>query len=117
MKLSLDEFFDIIKEEQEDYVVKLAYKYHWEEDYTISNELLEWDSEDYVWVNDWNEGQDFVYVIGFIKVSDVNVPEYEAEWKLVDAYRHLFECSNCKQQSINRYKYCMWCGQKMKGVQ
>ena len=81
MRLRLYEFFDMIKNEQENYIVKLAYRYCWEEDFTISNELLEWDSsdEDYIWLHDWNEGQDFVYVVGFIKVSDVDVPEYKRE--------------------------------------
>ena len=79
MKLSLDEFFDLIKNDWDDYIVRLAYKHDWEKEYTISNQLLEWDysDEDYIWLNDWNEGESDVYVIGFIKVSDVNVPEYE----------------------------------------
>lgn len=79
MRLKLNDFFEIIKQVPDDYIVKLAYRYHWEEDYTISNELLEYDysTDSYVWVNDWNEGQHFVYVIGFIKVSDVIVPEWK----------------------------------------
>lgn len=79
MRLKLDKFFEIIKNEPADYIVKLAYRYHWEEDYTVSNELLEYDysMDSYEWLNDWNEGQHFVYVIGFIKVSDVIVPEWK----------------------------------------
>lgn len=79
MRLSLDKFFDIIGNEPDDYVVRLAYRYHWEEDYTISNEILEFegDTYSYVWLNDWNEEFDFVYVIGFIKVSDVIVPKWK----------------------------------------
>ena len=79
MLLTLNRFFEKIENEPDDYVVKLAYKYNWEKDYTISNEIIEWEysSSDYVWLNDWNEGYDFIYVVGFIKVSDVIVPEYE----------------------------------------
>ena len=79
MLLKLNEFFEMIKNEHTDYIVKLSYRYHWEEDYTISNEILEYDysMDSYVWLNDWNEGQHFVYVIGFIKVSDVIVPEWK----------------------------------------
>ena len=78
-KMSLDEFFNLIKDECTDYIVKLAYKYDWEKGYTISNELLEWDysMNDYIWEHDWDEGQDDVFVLGFIKVSDVIVPDYE----------------------------------------
>ena len=83
MRLKLNEFFEMIENEQENYIVRLGYKYCWEEDFTVSNELLEWeyDTRDYVWLNDWYEGQDFVYVIGFIKVSDVDVPEYRKDEK------------------------------------
>lgn len=81
--MSLDEFFNLIEGECENYIVKLAYKYDWEKQYTISNELLEWDypSLDYVWLNDWDEGQSEIYVLGFIKISDVIVPDYEKKLK------------------------------------
>lgn len=79
MKLSLDDFFDLIKNEQTDYIVRLAYKHDFEKEYTISNEVLECcpSDDEYVWLNDWNEGETDVYVIGFIKVSDVDVQEYK----------------------------------------
>lgn len=75
--MDLDKFFEIIENEQTDYIVRLAYKFEFEKDYDISNEILEWDSDGYVWVNDWYEGQTDVYVIGFIKVSDVVVPDWK----------------------------------------
>ena len=77
MKLTLEEFFNIIDNEPDNYVVRLAYKYCWEEDYIISNEILEFegDTYKYVWLNDWDEGFDFVYVLGYIKISDVIVPD------------------------------------------
>lgn len=77
--IKIECFLEIIKNVPADYIVKLAYRYLWEEDYTISNELLlyEYSTDSYEWVNDWNEGQHFVYVVGFIKVSDVIVPEWK----------------------------------------
>lgn len=78
MRLKLNDFFEIVVNEPSDYVVRLAYRYCWEEDYTISNEILELeDTYEYTWLNDWDEGYDFVYVVGFIKVSDVIVPEWK----------------------------------------
>ena len=83
MGLTKHEFFNLIKDEHEKYIVRLAYKYDWEKEYDISNEILEWDDSfnNYVWLNDWNEGQSDVYVLGFIKVSDVIVPDYETKLK------------------------------------
>lgn len=83
MGLSKDEFFNLIKDEYETYIVRLAYKYDFEVVYNISNEILEWDDSlhSYVWLNDWDEGQTDVYILGFIKVSDVIVPYYEEKLK------------------------------------
>lgn len=83
MGLREHEFFNLIKDEHETYIVRLAYKYDFEVVYDISNEILEWDDSlhNYVWMNDWNEGQTDVYILGFIKVSDVIVPYYEKKLK------------------------------------
>lgn len=35
--------------------------------------------DQYVWLNDWYEGQQNINVIGFVAVSDINVPVYEEE--------------------------------------
>ena len=58
-----------------DYIVRLKYKYDWEKDYTISNEYLEYNGNDdnWIWLNDWNEGQTDVEVIGYIDIDDVKV--------------------------------------------
>ena len=39
--------------------------------------------------------------------------EKTAEWKLADAYRGLYTCSNCRLQS-SKYAFCPQCGAKMK---
>lgn len=87
MKISLDEFFKIIENKQEDYIVKLAYKHNWEKDYHISNEVLEYDysDNDYIWLNDWNEGETDIYVLGYIKISD----EY------IDMAMEVFDQAKC----------------------
>lgn len=55
------------------YIVRLAYKYKWENEYTKSNEYLDvdWETADYYWLDDWNEGHDEVYVLAFIPVADI----------------------------------------------
>lgn len=75
--MPLDEFFKLIKDKPiEDYVVKLRYRYSFEDDWTYSNEILEWDPDldDYEWCNDWYEGYDEIEVLGYIAVVNVNVP-------------------------------------------
>ena len=79
--LCLDEFFDIIKTMPcTDYIVKLRYRYGHEKEWTVSNEILEYyaDSkgENYIWLNDWFEGQQWVEIMGFMPIEDVDVPEY-----------------------------------------
>ena len=39
--------------------------------------------------------------------------EQTAEWKLADAYRGLYTCSNCRLQS-SKYAFCPQCGARMK---
>lgn len=79
--LCLDEFFDIIETMPcTDYIVKLRYRYGWEKEWTVSNEILEYyadsKSENYIWLNDWFEGQQWVEIMGFMPIEDVDVPEY-----------------------------------------
>ena len=79
--MTLDEFFQKLKEQNavhQDYIVKLKYKYDYEDKYTIRNEILEYDPDanllgDYIWLNDWNEGQTDVTVLRYIGVQDVNI--------------------------------------------
>lgn len=54
-------------------IVKLAYKYKREKEYTISNEILVWDyyRNKWVWLNDWDEGQEDVKVCEWVFLDDV----------------------------------------------
>ena len=63
----------------EDKIVSIRYKYLHEKEWTQSNEVLEVDmSADgyYVWLNDWDEGQEDVEILGCISVSDIDVPSF-----------------------------------------
>lgn len=75
--MTLNEFFEWLKTQTiETMIVSLRYKYSWEEEWTYSNEILEIDfSVDsiYIWLNDWNEGQTDVEVLGCIPLSEVVV--------------------------------------------
>lgn len=79
--MTLDELFEILNKPttvHQDYIIKLMYKYSFETKYTIENQILEYDpnanlSGDYIWLNDWHEGQDDVKVLGYIAVRDVQI--------------------------------------------
>lgn len=71
--MPLEDFFNMLNDMPiEPYIVTLEYKYDHEDTYTIENQILDVDvSGDYVWLNDWNEGQEDVKVFGFIALSNV----------------------------------------------
>lgn len=73
--MTLKEFFNELNKEEMayDYIVRIKYKYSFETEDTISNEYLFWDYEvdDYVWFNDWFEGQQNVEVLDYISLDDV----------------------------------------------
>lgn len=72
--MTVDEFMDYLMgcKYMQDYIVRLRYKYASEKEWTESNEILEVaPSGVYEWLNDWDEGQKDVEVIGWIPVSDV----------------------------------------------
>lgn len=56
-------------------IVKINYKYDFESQYTESNEILFWDfhTGDYVWDNDWNEGQQDIIIVGYVEIEDVEM--------------------------------------------
>lgn len=76
--MTVKEFFKYLQTKNiETQIVYLRYKYSWENDWIYSNEILEVDMNVdgyYIWLNDWNEGQEDVEVLGCIAISDVKVP-------------------------------------------
>ena len=57
------------------YIVRIRYKYSWENSYTISNEIYYFDgcAGCWCWFDDWYEGQDIVEVIGYVADEDIIV--------------------------------------------
>lgn len=85
--LTLDEFFnklDNYEIQPSTMIVRLRYKYSFETEFIEENELLMYECDRngvpiFVWENDWDEGQTSdgeVYVMGWIDVDDVEVPEW-----------------------------------------
>ena len=87
MKLTLDKFFDEIKDVTEDLLVQLMYKYPHEVSWIVSTEILEYDGDhdDWIWNCDWDEGYSMtpkgVYVTAYVPVSEVNVWEQMVLWR------------------------------------
>lgn len=83
--MTLDEFFEWLKTQTiETMIVSLRYKYSWEKEWTYSNEILEVDifvDGFYIWLNDWDEGQTDVEVLGCIPLSDVVVRPFDMRGK------------------------------------
>lgn len=82
MIMSREDFNDYLKtlDVIEDQLVYMRYKYSWETDWTYSKEILIVDtneSEYYVWLNDWFEGQENIEILGCIPISEIDVPLFE----------------------------------------
>lgn len=83
--MTLEKFFEVLdKLPREDYIVRMAAWYDHDpkpHQGELFNEILEYDGNEdqYVWLNDWYEGQQNINVIGFVAVSDINVPCFEEE--------------------------------------
>lgn len=78
--IPVDMFYDMLDNDiyndffAETIIVKLRYKYDHEKEWTESNEILEANFDKYdcwTWENDWDEGQQQKYVIGWIPLSEV----------------------------------------------
>lgn len=80
--MSLEEFNKWLESQPiEDKLVYMRYKYSWEDKWTYSNEVLEADcSVDgfYVWINDWDEGQECVEILGCVSIDEIEIPLFES---------------------------------------
>jgi len=85
--MSLNEFYKWLERQSiEDKLVHIRYKYSWEDKWTYSNEYLKVNTDSeyidpvkgcYVWLNDWNEGQEDVEILWCIDVSAIDVPVFK----------------------------------------
>lgn len=60
-------------------LVSMRYKYSNEEEWEYRNEYLEVDISvdgNYAWLNDWNEGQEDVEILGAISIDSIKVPGF-----------------------------------------
>jgi hypothetical protein len=59
----------------DDFIVEVRYKYNHETEWNVENEILEYDgnNNEFVWLNDWYEGQEDVEYTGIIALSDVEM--------------------------------------------
>lgn len=79
--VTIEKFYEMLDDYQtygkyflETIIVKLKYKYDHDKEWTIDNVVMEFDASkfEYCWMNDWDEGQQYKYVIGWIPLSDVD---------------------------------------------
>lgn len=75
-----EKYMDNSKVLRTTYIVHLRMKYDYETEWEHTNELFEWengDDKDYpegwYWVNDWDEGQDQVEVLGCMDINEIEV--------------------------------------------
>ena len=61
-------------------IVKIKYKYSHETEWTIDNEIImpefgytDYECHSWAWLNDWDEGQQEQYVLGWMLLSDVDI--------------------------------------------
>lgn len=86
-KITLDTFHKLLddyKLNDSDYIVRLMYKYDWEENYSYENVIYSHTGEytpdgSRIWEvsNDWNEGQKDCWVIGYIALQDIQLAHME----------------------------------------
>lgn len=108
--MTLDEFEKWLeKQPLRSKLVSMRYKYSNEEEWEYSNEYLEVDTSvdgNYVWLNDWNEGQEDVEILGAISIDSIKVPGF-----VMTNYENLKQMSSdelavtiCEMMGV-----CDWC--------
>lgn len=96
----LDDFFKLLNTlPVDDYVVRLTLKYDDEKDYRYTNEILLFDGDDYIWANDWDEGEQDVEVLGYISVSEID------RFIIPLLKKHDNICGNCIHLIFKDYKH------------
>lgn len=82
--MKIEEFLQYMESRNNygEYIVRIAYKYAHEKTWTITNEYLSYNFEFdmWEWQNDWHEGQEYVEVLGYIRVDDIT--EMTERWGL-----------------------------------
>lgn len=75
--MSLELFFKLLSKmtyQYDEWIVKLAYRHNENESYTITNEVLNYSLDgDTFWLDDWNEGEDDVIVLGAVPIDIIKI--------------------------------------------
>ena len=75
------------KQTYEDRIVRIKYRYDFEENWTYQNVLLTCSDRgypDYEWGIDWYEGQSDVEIIGCLSIAEVLIPTFKEHEDLKD---------------------------------
>ena len=68
-----------------DYIVEMCSKHYIEDEWELHRELLSVGystfgtnagNKDYLWMNDWDEGQQYVKILSIIEVNDIHTSEF-----------------------------------------
>lgn len=55
------------------YIFRIHLKYNHEKEIRDINVILLSEDGEWVWLNDWYEGEEYVHIVGYIKVDDVYI--------------------------------------------
>lgn len=70
--MNMAEFFNYFdKVIPGDYIIWLKYKYSFETEYIYTKEILTHCVDHFEWLNDWNEGQEDIIILGFVPVIGI----------------------------------------------
>lgn len=71
--MTIDYFLEEIAEECEDYLVKIKLKYDHENAYRyeITTCIYDFDRHAWIWGDDFNEGEQEIYIVDYISFEDV----------------------------------------------
>ena len=71
--MTIDYFLENIAEECEDYLVKIKLKYDHETAfrYLVTTCIYDFDLHAWIWGDDFNEGEQEIYIIDYISFEDV----------------------------------------------
>ena len=71
-------FYNLMKTmPRTDYIVKIESRFNGDTKLYIENEVLEYngDTDSFIWSYDWNEGQEYINIVGCIALEDIKVPD------------------------------------------
>ena len=73
--MTIEEFNKYIRKQPlQTYIVEIKLKYQHEKEYRYTNEILSVENGcDYVWLNDWHEGEEDVEILNCVALNDIDL--------------------------------------------